>query len=222
MDGRFRTRLCRARRLNRSWSLPAEATGRGLPDGLTGWVAGRVAFSLFSACTISRMKNRPSVQFGDKIVHSAVFSYGKLYTLKLLCQWTMRCGPEGIARGRIPTSRTRACGPLCRARPSQARRRTPSGVVRHGRPFRARLCRRARRHGRIWAFVKLIKILFTCWVVLGCLQFPCVALLVAVREDVARKGVAHGHVNRTGVRRAGATSARLRTRECRTDALPRP
>ena len=28
MDGRFRTRLCRARRLNRSWSLPTEATGR--------------------------------------------------------------------------------------------------------------------------------------------------------------------------------------------------
>ena len=90
MDGRFRTRLCRARRLNRSWSLPTEATGRGLPDGLTGWVAGRVAFSLFSACTISWMENRPSVQFGDIIVHSAVFSYGELHTLKLLCQWTMR------------------------------------------------------------------------------------------------------------------------------------
>ena len=135
-------------------SIAAGAYRPRLPDGLTGWVAGRVAFSLFSACTISRMKNRPSVQFGDKIVHSAVFSYGKLYTLKLLCQWTMRCGPEGIARGRIPTSRTRACGPLCRARPSQARRRTPSGVVRHGRPFRARLCRRARRHGRIWAFCR--------------------------------------------------------------------
>ena len=40
-------------------SIAAGAYRPRLPDGLTGWVAGRVAFSLFSACTISWMKNRP-------------------------------------------------------------------------------------------------------------------------------------------------------------------
>ena len=197
MDGRFRTRLCRARRLNRSWSLPTEATGRGLPDGLTGWVAGRVAFSLFSACTISWMENRPSVQFGDIIVHSAVFSYGELYTLKLLCQWTMRRGPEGIAQGRIPTSRTRACGPLCRARPSQARRRTPSGVVRHGRPFRARLCRRTRRHGRNWHIWQLAHLAPIAWV--GCrLGHIClgIGLQTARLAPIGNVGCRLGHLGR--------------------------
>ena len=35
----------------------------------------------------------------------------------------------------------------------------------------------------IWAFVKLVKILFTCWVVLGCLQLPPAAPRVRRRDS---------------------------------------
>ena len=79
MDGRFRTRLCRARRLNRSWSLPAEATGRAYRLGCRSRRFQPV-FGVYNfadekpaQCTIRRQNRTFGRFFVREIVHIEAF-----------------------------------------------------------------------------------------------------------------------------------------------------